>query len=141
MTRHKTLSSLSIAATTIFLAAIPCFAQTRPDESNAATTETAAITIIQPALAMNRDLAPKRVAVPKKSDPRASQPSLSASMFKQSTNQFSTTANPGFVTSQKTSFEPGPDFSKQRFSADENNGPAPRPRITFVPSKGQKLPN
>ena len=139
MTRHKTISNLSIAATTILFAAISGVAQTETNESNAATTSPAAITIIQPALAMNRELAPRRAAVSTATEKRASQPVLSAGMFKQSANQFSADAGQRFIASQKITFEPRAEITKNR--ADENSGPAPRPRITFVPSRGQKLPN
>ena len=142
MTRHKTLSSLSIGAATILFAAIPCFAQTRQDESRAATGTPASANIIQPALAMNRDLAPRKAIASTAADEkttRANQPSLSREMFQQSASQFSAGAGERLIT--QNTFEPRADISKQQFSLDDYNGPAPRPRVTFVASHGQKLPN
>lgn len=133
MSSHKTLSRLSIAATAMVFAAIPCFAQTQHDEDVAATS--VAATTIQPTVAMNRDLGLKKLIVSDKADERsapANQPALSPAMFKQ--EQFSGS----FVTFQKVSFEPRADLVKQ---AGNDNGPAARPLFTFVPSRGQKLPN
>jgi len=132
MTRHKTVSSLSVAATAILFAAIPCFAQAQHDASGTAT----AIDITQPTLAMNRDLAPKRIASSTRTSSKATQPKLSEAMF---TNSVS--AGQPLIISPEVSFEPRADISKKQFSADDYSGPAPRPRVTFVPSRGQKLPN
>jgi hypothetical protein len=136
MTRHKKVSSLAVAATTVLLAAIPCFAQARHDDSGAATTAPAAINIMQPMLAMNRDLAPKRVASSSRAGAKAIQPKLSEAMFTQSAG-----AGQRLIALPDVSFEPRSDISKKQFSTDDYSGPAPRPRVTFVPSRGQKLPN
>jgi len=131
----KTLSRCSITATAIFFAAIPCFAQAQHDEAGAAKIVP---TIIQPTVALNRDLGLKRLIVSNKADERnapANQPALSPAMFKQSAEQFSRAS---FVPSQKITFEPRADLTRQAGNEDEA---AARPLITFVPSRGQKLPN
>jgi len=133
MSSHKTLSRFSIAATAIAFAAIPCFAQTQHDDAVAATS--VAATTIQSTVAMNRDLGLKKLIVSDKADEKsapANQPAMSPAMFKQ--ERFAGS----FVTFQKVSFEPRADLVKQ---AGNNDGPAARPLITFVPSRGQKLPN
>jgi len=133
MSSHKRLSRFSIAATAVVFAAIPCFAQAQHDEAGAATS--VAATTIQPAVAMNRDFGLKKLIVSDKADERstpANQPALSPAMFKQ--EQFTGS----FVTFQKVTFEPRADLVKQ---AGNDNGPAARPLITFVPSRGQKLPS
>ena len=133
MSSHKTLSRFSIAATAMLFAAIPCFAQAQHDEADAATS--VAATTIQPTVAMNRDPGLKKLIVSDKADERsapANQPALSPAMFKP--EQFTGS----FVTFQKVTFAPQADLVKQ---TGNDKGPAARPLITFVPSRGQKLPN
>jgi hypothetical protein len=139
MTSHKTISSLSVAATVVFFAAIPCFAQSRQDDAGAATSAQAAINIMQPTVALNRDRMPRRAIASTAADEkvaRANQPGLSAAMFEQSADQFSAGASQRLMTSAQSDFGPRADISKQHFSNDS----ASCPRITFVPSRGQRLP-
>lgn len=139
MTRHKKLSRFSIAATAMVFAAIPCLAQTQHDEAGAATTGPA--TIVQPSLAMNREMAPKKLITSINADEtvmRAAQPTLSPAMFKQSPERFSG-ASYGFAMSQKFTCEPRADVTMKQSSNEDARGS--RPLITFVPSRGQKLPS
>ena len=139
MTRHKKLSSLSIAAAAILAAAIPCVAQIQSDELRAETGGRAAITVAEPTVAMNRErLAPKTTTVV---TPSAQPLSLSPAMFAQAADQFSAGATQRFLTSQANIFTPREDVSRKQFKADDDYGPSQRPQFTFVPSRGQKLPN
>jgi len=132
MTKHNILPSLLIAATATFVAAVPCFAQTQPDEPRTDVSSAPAISVVVSAVALNREIpARKRVeAVTLK----AERPRLSAEMFEQSGDRF--TNDSRFTTSNAFVYGPLPEVSKKQFQA--NNGS--RSRVTFVPSGGPRAP-
>lgn len=149
MTSRQKLSSLLIAATALLAASVPCFAQSQSVESRHELTS-AAMTVVEPAIALNRerttaeslianeDLMPKSMTAVTSS---ANRPRVSLAMFKQSGSQFSTGESQRFVVPQSTIYDNRVDDSKKQFRADEDGGTASRPRVTFVPSRGQKLPD
>jgi hypothetical protein len=135
MASNKKLSSLTIAAAAFFAAAIPCFAQAQANESRNDAATLAAINVAEPILVLNRENpAPKEVSATVTSD---HQPRLSPAMFKQQPDQFS--ASRTFMKSTTNLYEPRVQTSKSQFRVGDELAPAPR--VAFVPSRGQKLPD
>jgi len=135
MASHKKLSSLTIAATALFAAAIPCFAQAQANESRTDAVRPASIiNVAESTLALNRETpAPKDVA------PFATaehQPRLLPAMFKQ-LDQFSTGRS--FMRSTGSIFAPRVWNTTPQFRIGDELPPTPE--VAFVPSRGQKLPD
>ena len=126
MSAQKTLSQLSFAAIALFIFAIPCFAQTE----TATTEQTSASTQV----AVNNvrrtyHAAPTVVAT---SDAKQNQPAFSATEFMQALNESSS-----FETKSSSST---PTLVLNDFDQTRLEKPAASKRITFVPSKGPRLP-
>lgn len=149
MTRHKTISSLSIAAIALLAAASPSFAQTQSEQSGSVTPGTVATPVIEQTLASNRELTAtkSRVAateVEKTSVNNAARTArpfvLPANAFKVP-NHFTSAEASRFVNGQMNFSNAGPSDpgAKKQFRADDEDNSKPK-RITFVPSLGQKLP-
>jgi len=137
MSNQKRLSQLSFAAVALLAAALPCWAQT---ESSKARNNQA------DALSMNRPteiaaLGNERLTVHKAETKSAAtvtekQTTLSRAKFQQALVQ-ATSANPTFLTNPTTISEI--NWEKTRRLGNDNESTSPK-RITFVPSRGQKLP-
>ena len=133
MASHKKLSSLTIAAAALFAAAIPCFAQAQANRTDAVTP--AVINVAEPTLALNRE-------TPEPTDAIAvvtaeHQPRLSPAILKQQPDQFATGRR--FMKSTGSIFESRVWNSKPQFRTGDELPPTPR--VAFVPSRGQKLPD
>ena len=148
MTSNQKLSSLVIAAAALLAASVPCFAQAQSADSRDESTP-AAVTGVERTVALTRERAtaeslPTYEGITPKSNnvvsARSSQPSLSMAMFKQSASQFSAGESQRFIAPQTTIYD-RVDNSKRQFRVDDYDGPAPRPRVSFIPSRGPKLPD
>ena len=139
MRKNNTLSNLPIAAILMLVASLPCLAQVTANES----TSTLAVADSGPTLSLNKTMravpltveetpvTPKNVADSKRVK------SLSPALFKMP-NQFSTDSK--FVSGPQLANDlDAPDFKRQ-FSIDDDT-PIQRSRVTFVPSRGFRLPN
>jgi hypothetical protein len=142
MTRHKTISSLSIAAIALFAAA-STQAQTEPSDKNASVTSA---TVVEQTIASNLEssVARKSRATPEvepvvKNAARTTLV-LSASAFK-GRNHFTSAARTSSFVNQVNFKSAGPvdPGAKKQFRADESEISRTKD-VAFVPSKGQKLP-
>ena len=146
MTRHKTISSLSIAAIALLAAAAPSFAQTQSDQSGKVGTPT-----MEQTIASNREFtsvtrsraAATEVAPTTVNNNRAARSFvLPANAFKVP-NHFTSAEASRFVTGQMNFLNAGPSdpTAKKQFRADDDSANSSRAKgVTFVPSRGQKLP-
>jgi len=129
MSAQKTLSQLSFAAIALVIAAIPCFAQT---DSVATPTETISNQIATNYARRASSRSESVVAAEAKVDQK--QTAFSAARFMQAINSpasFETTlssSTPKIVLN---------DLDAQKLAMDK---PASSKRITFVPSRGQRIP-
>ena len=143
---RKTFTKLSIAAVVLLAGSIPCFAQTQSIAYAADAKSTAVGSGLE--LALNRQssvtspltgfvvVEPKNVADTK----HVTSPALTAAAFKTSDhfvkaeNNFS--GDSQTIWSTKTSINSKPQFRIN----DESNAQTSRNRVTFVPSRGPKVP-
>jgi len=129
MSAQKTLSQLSFAAIALVIAAIPCFAQT---DSVATPTETISNQIATNYARRASSRSESVVAAEAKVDQK--QTAFSAARFMQAINSpasFETTlssSTPKIVLN---------DLDAQKLAMDK---PASSKRISFVPSRGQRIP-
>lgn len=139
MKKNYTFSNLPIAAIVLIISSLPCLAQVTANES----TSVLAVADNGPTLAMNKTLTTlstpsiEDTAVTVKSVERKSPLNLSADTFKVS-DQFSVNSK-SFTRTQLNSEVVAPD-SKEQFRLDDDT-PTQRSKVTFVPSRGFKLPN
>src|SRR5947207_1967839 len=137
MSNQKRLSRLSFAVIALLAAALPCLAQT---EAGKARNSQAAD--LNPGHASEiAALGNERLSVHKASktaDVRITekQGSLARARFEQSIEQ-AATASPAFGTNPTAVSES--DWQKTRRLSNDNESISPK-RITFVPSRGQRLP-
>jgi len=148
MTRHKTISSLSIAAIALLAAAVPSFAQAQLDQSSRDMQGSVDTQAIEQTIASNTELiaaAKLRVTTANRSPvnnvTRTTSPMLSASAFKLHNNFVSGTSQ--FVSPKPTFNYDSPSVpgSKKQFRAGDDDSSSGRKLVTFVPSLGQKLPD
>lgn len=140
MTKHKTISSLSIAAIAL-LAAAAAQAQTEASDKNASVT--GATTVGEQTIASNLEssaVRKSRVATPEVAPARTKPLVLSAGAFK-GQNQFTSTASSRSFVNQVNFKKAGPidPRAKTQFRADESEISSTK-QVAFVPSRGQKLP-
>lgn len=151
MRKNKTLSSLSLAAVAVVAAAVPCFAQDHSSESRAAENSLVAASGAGFEMAFNRE---SRATAPRNGlgsvEPKnivdtapvvTSPATLSKAAFK-GTDRSALIENKFSFNSQLSWYE-APSFnSKSQFRVDDESVPERSTKlITFVPSRGQKLPN
>jgi hypothetical protein len=146
MTTHKTISSLSIAAIALMAAAVPAMAQGQTEPSGKSvsadgvtTVQTIATNLESSTVRKSRSITPK--VEPAANAVRTSKPLVfSASAFK-GQNQFTSTANTTNFANQVNFKDAGPfdPGAKKQFRADESEITRTK-EVTFVPSRGQKLP-
>ena len=128
MSAQKILSQLSFAAIALFISAIPCFAQTET-----ATTEQISAST-QVAVNNVRRTYRAEPTVVATSEAKQKQPAFSATEFMQAVNEAtsfetkSSSSTPTLVLN---------DFDQTKLEFEK---PASSKRITFVPSKGQRIP-
>lgn len=138
MTKHSKLSSLLIAVTATFIAAVPCFAQTQSDEPRTDVSSAPAISVVESAMALNREIPRKRIDV---ATPSVERPRLSADMFVSTGDRFTNSSGDGFTAPSAFVYEPIGETSTKQFRAERDPEHVSRPRVTFVPSRGPKLPS
>ena len=123
MSAQKTFSQLSIAAVVLFVVSIPCLAQTdsitTPEKSVEST----------PVVAVNTTSATRSLPTEEKSvfEVKQKAPKFSAAQFMQA-------ANEAPAVKQSINFQPVTVPSSVEKKSHTVNG------ITFVPSRGQQLP-
>ena len=147
MSRHKTISSLSIAAIALVAAAVPAMAQdqTEPSGKNvsgstAAVEQTIAYNLESSDVRISRISTPE-VALVTNDAPRGPKPLvLSASAFK-GQSRFTSAASGNLVNLQVNFTDAGPvdPMAKKQFRADESEIKRTK-RVEFVPSRGPILP-
>ncbi|HEX7295574.1 MAG TPA: hypothetical protein VF251_07465 [Pyrinomonadaceae bacterium] len=128
MSAQKTVSQLSFAAIALFIAAIPCFAQTEKamTEQMSASTQVAVNSVRRTYRTEPTDVAA--------SEAKQKQLAFSPTAFMQAVNEStsfetkSSSSTPTLVLN---------DFDQTRLVLEK---PASSKRITFVPSKGQRIP-
>ena len=132
MSAQKTLSQLSFAIIALFIAAIPCFAQT---ESVTARAEQSTITSTnQVAINNARRTGAHRVeSFVAEAERTATPPAFSATKFMQAVSES------GAVVNETKSAAPtmAINFDISKFDGEKPSSPK---RITFVPSKGPRIP-
>ena len=129
MSAQKTLSQLSFAAIALVIAAIPCFAQT---DSVATPTETNSNQIATNYARRASSRSESVVAAEAKVDQK--QTTFSAARFMQAVNSpasFETTLNSSTPTIVLN------DLDVEKLALEKS---ASSKRITFVPSRGQRIP-
>jgi len=141
MTKHKTISSLAIAAIALVAAAVPAMAQgqSEPSGKNAAPVveQTIASNLDSSAVRKSRITAPQVELVAA----RTTKPLiLSANAFK-GQNQFTSASTSSSFVNQLNFKDAGPadPEAKKQFRADESDSSKTN-KVVFVPSRGQKLP-
>ena len=134
MSAQKTLSQLSFAAITLVIAAIPCFAQTdsaRTEQPGApsltSSNQVAVVNHLRRSTIYSRESV---VAAEGKHNPQQ----FSATKFMQALN-----ATPSVKTKSSSSTPTIVDNTLDSCSFDPDKPEAPS-NITFVPSKGQRIP-
>jgi hypothetical protein len=132
MSNQKSLSHLSFAAAALLAAALPCFAQTESNQArnnqagNLNATEVTQIAALGTERVIVNKAETKKTAEAKMSEKRAT---LSADQFVQAAK----------VSSSADAFLATQIFAAPKVKPNDNDETVSR-KITFVPSKGQKLP-
>jgi len=149
MRKNTVLSNLSLAAITLLVAALPCFAQTQSNESRAESAGTIAAAGSGLMLAFNRTSQAPRVNAsfvqPKGAlelAPVRTSSTFSPAAFmnaSQGSGQF-TRENRLFISTQAPVYEGATISSRPQFHVD-NYVPGERPAVTFVPSRHPWLPS
>ena len=123
MSAQKTFSQLSFAAVVLFVVSIPCLAQTDSITSSEKSVEPS------PVVAVNIASATRSLPTEEKSvfEVKQKAPKFSAAQFMQA-------ANEAPAVKQSIKFEPAAVPSSVEKKSHTVNG------VTFVPSRGQKLP-
>jgi hypothetical protein len=136
---RKTFTKLSIAAVVLLAGAIPCFAQTQ-SIAYAADAKSSGLE-----LALNREsgatspVAGFVVVEPKSVADTKTSPTLTPAAFKTS-DRFVKAEN-NLSGEAQTIWSTDTSFSyKPQFRSDESNAQTSRNRVTFVPSRGPKVP-
>ena len=136
MSSQKTLSQLSFVVIALLAAALPCWAQTKSTEArnNQAGDMNLRQSIEIATLGSERLNVYRAEAKPKSAaTAMETQRSIARAKFQQSIDQASS-ASPAFLATTSES-----DWQKtRRLAVDDESTSATR--ITFVPSRGQKLP-
>ena len=149
MTRQKTISSLSIAAIALLAVAVPTFAQAQsaevqPSAVTQASEQTAVSGTELIAATKPRGGAPAMFEFERTrfndSTRTVKHPKLSASDF-QPRHSFTSATSSHLVNPPLTAsyFMPTDPTAKKQFRSEDNDA-SKRRTLTFVPSRGQKLP-
>jgi hypothetical protein len=149
MTKNKTLSNLSMAVVALMAATVSCFAQNQSSETRSETPSSVVAQNNSLSLAFDRNpfagaasrfdsRADERNSVVEPKTTR-SKLNLSAATFEVSTQV--TNENKAFLGSQLNVMTDVVKFdSKQQFRADDY-APHKTPKISFVPSRGPRMPD
>ena len=138
MKKSYTFSNLPMAAIVLLVASLPCLAQATASESSSALAVAGNV----PAVASNKVFHPvptsvEDTLVTSKSVERVKSPSLTAATFKVS-NEFSMDSK--FFSKTQISTDTYTPDSKEQFRLDDDTQTR-NSKVTFVPSRGFKLPN
>lgn len=145
MTKHKTISSLSIAAIALVAAAVPALVQgqTEPSGKNAtpAVEQTIAFNLESTAVRKSRITTPEVELVKANNVARTVKPLVLSSSAVKGQNNFTSAASSSRFASQVNFNEAGPvdPQAKKQFRTDESEISKTK-QVVFVPSRGQKLP-
>jgi len=136
MSRQKRLSRLTLAATILVAASATSFAQTETTKSRTEATSDVAVAMNAPKAIERIDNSNVATTAAVASVSTAS-PSFSVTKFMTAVNQ--SVSDTSLTTAPRTNSELqfAPKFE---LGSDEVSAPTKTPRITFVPSRGQKLP-
>jgi hypothetical protein len=141
MRKNKTISTFSIAAFALLAAAVPGYSQTGSIDSR---TEKSGIAAPGSGLQLSFNTAPRfsngftEAEKVMNTTPVRTSPSSSAPRAK---IQFSTVERKLSFASQFSIYEVPSLKSKNQFSSDDEAGPQrSKNHVTFVPSRGQKIP-
>jgi hypothetical protein len=148
MTTHKTISSLSIAAIALLAVAAPSFAQDQSGKDTQSSTSAPAVATLAANTGLRASTKTRVAPTTPKAElisagsvaPTAKPLVLSSRTFK-GQNQFTKAESSRFVN-QVNFNAPAPKDpkAKKQFRGDDNSDMSGRKLITFVPSRGQKLP-
>jgi hypothetical protein len=133
MSTQKRLSHLSFAAAALLAAALPCFAQAESNQTRNQAGNLNAAEATQIAVLGTERVSVNKAETRKAADAKVSEkrPTLSAEQFRQAAKG-SASAN-AFLATQI--------FAAPKDLKSSNNDETASRKITFVPSKGQKLPS
>jgi hypothetical protein len=149
MTRHQTISSLSIAVIALLAVAVPSFAQAQSNRD----ARSPVVTASEQSIVSNTELiaatkSPAGTPAITKAErtsvsniTRTASPlKLSASSFMVQ-NHYTSATSSHFVPQQTFSIAaPGDPTARKQFRADDDDVSTGTKLVTFVPSRGQKLP-
>jgi hypothetical protein len=140
MTNYKSLSGLSIAAIALLATAAPCFSQGQSDHS-ASNTQNVQTVAIEQTVASNREMTVPTNSRFAKPVPTTRPVTLSASNFEVK-SQFMAPTNSRFTNQINLDPAATDDLSgKKQYRSDDQDASATSTKnITFVPSRGQKIP-
>jgi hypothetical protein len=140
MKKNHTFSNLPMAAIVLLIASLPCLAQATTTDSTSAlaVAENTSTLTLNNTLRTVRPSTPsiEDTAITSKSVERKSSLNLTAATFKVS-EQLSMDSK--FVTRTQLNTEVAAPDSKEQFRLD--NDTTTNSKVTFVPSRGYKLPN
>ena len=147
MTTQKTISSLSIAAIALVAAAVPAMAQGQTEPSGKSVSGDGVIAVQTIASNFESSTVKKSRAITPKVEPaannaaRANKPLVFSASAVKGQNNFTATANNSNFTNQVNFNDAGPvdPGARKQFRADESEISRTK-SVTFVPSRGQKLP-
>lgn len=134
MKKNHTFSNLPMATIVLLIASLPCLAQVTANESTSTLALNKTVHTTLPLTMSTSSI--EDTAVTTKSVERKSSLNLSAAMFKVS-EQLSVDSS-SLTRTQLTSEIVAPD-SKEQFRLDADT--TTKSKVTFVPSRGFKLPN
>lgn len=145
MTKHKTISSLSIAAIALVAAAVPALAQGQTELSGKNATpaveQTIASNLESSAVRKSRITTPEVGLVKANNVSRTTKPLLLSSSAFKGQNNFTSAASSSRFANQVNFKDAGPanPQAKKQFRTDESEISKTK-QVVFVPSRGQKLP-
>ena len=135
---RKTFTKLSIAAVVLLAGAIPCFAQTQ-SIAYAADVKSSRLELALDKESCATSPVAGFVVEPKTVSDIKTSPTLTPAAFKTSDHFVKTKNN--FSGEAQTIWTTATSFSsKRQFKSDESNAQTSGNRVTFVPSRGPKVP-
>lgn len=141
MKKNYTFSNLPMAAIVLLVASLPCLAQATANESSSALAvagnvpTVASIKVFHPVSTSVEDT-PVTLVTSKRAESRKSPLNLTVATFKVS-NEFSMDSK--FFSKTQIATEAYTPDSKEQFRLDDDTQTKNR-KVTFVPSRGFKLP-
>ena len=136
MSNQKGLSQLSLAAAVLLAAALPCLAQTESNRIRNSQADALSMKPTEIAALGNPRLNVHKTELTSATGVTEKQTTLSRAKFQQALAQ-ATSITPSFLTNSTTISES--NWEKTQRLGIDRESTSPK-RITFVPSRGQKLP-